>query len=100
MRAELFAIGAGLVIAGAMPSHAQRTIELWPTRGASIAEAIRHASAGDHIVLTRGVYKEPATIVVDRPLTISGEPGAIIDGSLATHTLRIEAHDVTIRGLA
>jgi len=29
----------------------------------------------------------------------SGEPGAVIDGSLATHTLRIDADDVTVRGL-
>ena len=47
----------------------------------------------------RRLHAKP-TIVVDRPLTIIGEPGAVIDGSRATHTLRIEADDVTVRGLA
>lgn len=78
--------------------QAQRTLEVSVARGQSIAATIARANAGDRIVVTRGVYKEP-TIIVDRPLTITGEPGAVIDGSLATHTLRIEADDVTVRGL-
>ena len=48
--------------------------------------------------LARGIYREP-TIVVDKPLTISGEQGAVLDGASATHILRIEADDVTVRGL-
>ena len=89
--------GAMLCAVVAAPSlPAQRTLEVSP--GISIARTIARANAGDRIVVTRGVYTEP-TIVVDRPLTIVGEPGAIIDGSNATHTLRIEADDVTVRGL-
>jgi len=78
--------------------EAQRTLEVSAARGPSIAATIARANPGDRIIVTRGVYTEP-TIVVDRPLTISGEPGAVIDGSLATHTLRIDADDVTVRGL-
>ena len=64
----------------------------------SLAHAVRAASPGDTIVVAPGTYREP-TIVVDKPLTILGQPGAILDGSDATHILRIEADDVTVRGL-
>jgi nitrous oxidase accessory protein len=86
---------AATMACAARPQH---TIILAPTRPPTIAEAVHRASAGDSIVLTRGVYREP-TIIIDRPLTITGEPGAIIDGARATHILRIEADDVTVRGL-
>ena len=94
MRTESLAL---ILCCAASSARAQRTFEVSP-RGASIAQTIARAKAGDRIVITRGVYTEP-TIVVDRPLTIVGEPGAIIDGTHATHILRVEADDVTIRGL-
>jgi nitrous oxidase accessory protein len=75
---------------------AQRTIAV--REGESIAAAVRTARAGDRIVLTRGVYRE-STIVIDRSITLTGEPGAVIDGGKATHILRIDANDVTVRGL-
>jgi nitrous oxidase accessory protein len=85
-----------LVVFCATTARAQRVLEV--ARGNTIAQTIARAKPGDRIVVPRGVYTE-STIVVDRPLTIIGEPGAIIDGSRATHTLRIEADDVTVRGL-
>ena len=57
------------------------------------------AHAGDRISVSRGVYHEP-TILVSKPLTVVGEPGAVLDGVNATHIIRVEADDVTIRGLA
>ena len=90
------ASGLALVLVCATAARAQRTLEV--AGGNTIAQTIARAKAGDRIVVTRGVYTEP-TIVIDRPLTIVGEPGAVIDGSRATHTLRIEADDVTVRGL-
>jgi nitrous oxidase accessory protein len=98
MRTDRIVGVAAMVCVALSTASAQRTIEVSPSSGPSIAEAIRRASPGDRIVLSRGIYREP-TIVVDRPLTISGEPGAIIDGSLATHIMRVEADDVTVRGL-
>jgi nitrous oxidase accessory protein len=85
-----------LVVICATTARAQRVLEV--ARGSTIAETIARANAGDRIVVPRGVYSE-STIIVDRSVTIIGEPGAIIDGSRATHTLRIEADDVTVRGL-
>jgi nitrous oxidase accessory protein len=96
----LSSVGAAVLLAAAIAGNlqAQRLIEVRPDRAPSIGEAVRSASAGDRIAVTRGVYREP-TIVVDRPLTIVGEPGAILDGGSSTHILRVEANDVTIRGL-
>ena len=64
----------------------------------TIADAIHAAKPGDTIHVARGIHHEP-TIIVDRPLTIIGDPGAVLDGANATHILRIEADDVTVRGL-
>ena len=64
----------------------------------SLTAAIRDARPGDTIVVAAGTYREP-TIVVDKPLTIIGRPGAVLDGSRATHIVRVEADDVTVRGL-
>jgi nitrous oxidase accessory protein len=80
------------------PLRAQRAISVRPDVAPSIAQAIRIARPGDRIVIGRGVYREP-TIIVDRAVTIAGDAGAVLDGSAATHILRIEADDVTVRGL-
>jgi nitrous oxidase accessory protein len=64
----------------------------------SLTETIRGARPGDTIVVVAGTYREP-TIIVDKPLTIVGRPGAVLDGGNATHIMRIEADDVTVRGL-
>lgn len=95
MRTELVAL---LLLAAVIPAEAQRVIEVRPGIAPTITDAVRLARAGDRIVVTRGVYQEP-TIIVDRPLTIAGEPGAILDGTNATHILSVAADDVTIRGL-
>lgn len=44
-----------------------------------ITKAIAAASAGDTLVLASGVYHE--SIRVEKPLTLRGEPGAILDGT-------------------
>lgn len=82
----------------ATPAMAQTVIEVRPDARPTIAEAVRRAKPGDRIAIARGVYREP-TIIVDRRLTIVGEPGAVLDGGAATHILRIEADSVTVRGL-
>ena len=98
MTAALGMTALGMTAALAQPLPAQRAITVRPDAPPSIAEAVRAARAGDRIIVSRGVYREP-TIVVDRPVTIVGEPGAVLDGQRATHILRIEADDVTVRGL-
>ena len=45
----------------------------------SIAQAVRSAKSGDTIRVAAGTYRE--SIRIDKPLTLIGEPGAIIKGS-------------------
>jgi len=100
MRGELRLAAIGLQIAAAV-ANAQTVTASRKLQAASgpIAAAIHSAKPGDRIVIPRGTYREP-TIIIDKPLTILGEPGAVLDGSNATHILRIEADDVTVRGLS
>src|SRR5688500_15823573 len=72
-----------LILASAGTVEAQRTIEVRPGRPPTIAEAVRQAHPGDRIVIRKGVYREP-TIVIDRPLVLQGELGAVLDGARAT----------------
>jgi nitrous oxidase accessory protein len=91
-------IALALTVLYAGLAGAQRTIDVRPGHSPSLAEAVRQARAGDRVVVARGVYHEP-TIVIDRSITLVGEPGAVLDGSAATHIVRVEANDVVIRGL-
>lgn len=77
---------------------AQRVITVTPLGPLTVAQAVQSAKANDRIVIARGTYREP-TIIIDRPLTLLGEPGAVLDGGAATHILRVEGDDVTVRGL-
>jgi nitrous oxidase accessory protein len=91
-----------LLLAGSAPAGglgAQASIVVSPTGAVrTIAEAIRIARPGARIVVQAGVYREPP-IVVTRPVTIAGEPGAVLDGEEARQIMTVQADDVTIRGL-
>ncbi|WP_191569439.1 nitrous oxide reductase family maturation protein NosD [Paracoccus yeei] len=63
-----------------------------------LAEAIAGAAPGDVLVLSGGAYPGPVTI--DRPLTITGPEGAIVDGGGKGTVITIDAPDVTLRGFA
>ncbi|QRY70864.1 nitrous oxide reductase family maturation protein NosD (plasmid) [Ensifer sp. PDNC004] len=62
----------------------------------SLAEAIAGAEPGDVLTLTDGAYRGPVTI--DRPLTITGPRGAVVDGLKQGSVVTIAAPDVTLRG--
>ncbi|MGJ8561655.1 MAG: nitrous oxide reductase family maturation protein NosD [Litorimonas sp.] len=79
----------------ASPVVAQRTV-VDPSDGA-LASAVANATAGDEIFLTAGRYAGPLTITV--PLSLTGEPGAVIDASGTGSVITIEAADVTVTGL-
>ena len=64
----------------------------------TLAAALRLARAGDTVVVTAGVYREPR-IVVSVPVTILGEGLAVLDGGGAHEVLTLRADDVTVRGL-
>jgi len=63
----------------------------------NLAEVINNANAGDTIFLEPGEYR--ANLLVDKPLTLQGLSGAIIDGGGHGDVLRIRSSDVTVRNL-
>ncbi len=62
----------------------------------SLAAAIAGAEPGDVLVLTDGAYDGPVTI--DRPLTVTGPRGAVVDGRGQGSVVTIAAPDVTLTG--
>ncbi len=61
-----------------------------------LALAIAGASPGDVLALEDGIY--PGAIVIDRPLTITGPTGAVVDGQGIGSVITISAPDVTLTG--
>jgi nitrous oxidase accessory protein len=90
MRLPILLIGLLL----ALPlSAAERAVA--PGTG-SLAVAIAGSLPGDVLTLTDGAYAGPVTI--DRPLTIVGPRGAVVDGAGQGSVLTIAASDVTLTG--
>lgn len=63
-----------------------------------IAAAVRAAIPGQVVVVGAGRWREP-TVTIDRPLTLLGRPGAILDGEGQRSLLIVTADDVTVAGL-
>jgi nitrous oxidase accessory protein len=64
----------------------------------TVTQALRLARAGDTIVVTAGLYREPR-LEVTVPVTILGQGEAVLDGSGAHEVLTLRADGVTVRGL-
>jgi nitrous oxidase accessory protein len=102
--AERMIIVAALILAAPMMCDgsilgAQGDIVVSPTGAVrTVTEALRVAKPGARVIVKAGVYREP-TIVVTKPVTIVGEPGAVLDGEESRQIMTVQADDVTIRGL-
>ncbi|MCF8479704.1 MAG: nitrous oxide reductase family maturation protein NosD [Rhodospirillum sp.] len=76
---------------------------LWLVAGAGSAMAetlskrLDLATPGSLITLSKGIHAGPITI--DKPLTLVGEDGAVIEGDGQGNVITIDAPDVTLRGL-
>lgn len=79
----------------ALPAVADR-ITVPPTPGA-LVEALAHAAEGDTLVLSPGRYAAP--VIIDRPVTLTGQSGAVLDAAGQGTVVTVEAPDVTLRGL-
>lgn len=101
---RLFAILV-LLLAVAVSAHAaELLVDPAGPDGAytSLTEAVAAAQPGDTIVLSAGVYAEPEEsfpITIDKPLTLLGQEGAVLDGPPFKAMLRVEAPGVTIEGV-
>lgn len=89
MRARLphIALLAGILLLGSIAR----------VHGQTLTERIQQAQAGQTVIVEAGVYTEP-TIVIDRPLTLQAEPGAVIRGAGDHELMVIDADSVTVRG--
>ena len=65
--------------------------------GAALQTAIAQAKPGDHVILAAGIYH--GNFRIDKPLTLQGEPGAVLDGDGHGDVLRVRAPDVVLKGL-
>ena len=96
--ASLAFMMAAASLTGAPHPPVHRIIVAPDGRVSTISAALRQALAGDTIVVTAGVYREPR-LEVRMPLVILGEGVAVLDAGGAHEALTIKADDVTIRGL-
>jgi nitrous oxidase accessory protein len=85
-----------LALVGGEHTAAARTIDV-AADGASLQAAISSAEPGDVLLLAPGIYDGP--ILVDRPLTLGGTAGVILDGRGRGRVLSVAAPDTIIRGL-
>ncbi len=77
-----------------------RTLQVAPAGDfATVGEAVRAASAGDTVRVAAGIYREP-TVVLDKRLTLIGEPGAVLDGQGERTIILITADSVQVIGLS
>jgi len=86
-------------VSGGAVLRAQSTVIVSPNGTIrTLTQALQVASPGARVVVKAGVYREP-TIVVQRPVTIVGEPGAVLESDQGRQILTVQADDVTVRGL-
>lgn len=64
----------------------------------SVAEAVERAGRGDLVVIGEGTYVE-SKIVVDKPLTLRGETGAVLEARGGEQLITIVGDSVAIEGL-
>ncbi|WP_240002461.1 nitrous oxide reductase family maturation protein NosD [Oleisolibacter albus] len=80
--------------AAAAPAAAAATVPVAP---GGLQAALRAAQPGDTLVLQPGLH--PGPVVIATPLTLTAEPGAVIDGGGQGNSVTVTAPDVTLRGL-
>jgi nitrous oxidase accessory protein len=68
-----------------------------PARAGDVARLIAAAPPGATVVVPAGVHHEH--LKIDKPLTLVGAPGAVLDGDGSGDVIRVAAPDVMIRKL-
>lgn len=68
-----------------------------PAWAGDVARLIAAAAPGATITVPPGTHHEH--LKIDKPLTLAGAPGAVLDGDGSGDIIRVTASDVSIRGL-
>ncbi|MFN3937450.1 MAG: nitrous oxide reductase family maturation protein NosD [Gemmobacter sp.] len=89
---DLRALILTFVLVLPLPAAAQTRVE-----PGMLALALGAAAPGDTLILAPGRHAGP--VILDRPVILKGEPGAVIDGGGHGSVITITAPDVTVRGL-
>jgi nitrous oxidase accessory protein len=92
----LLGLVAGLLV-GLWPQAASAEVRQVPPGEAALQEAVSSAAAHDVLQLGAGTYRGP--VVIDRPLTLLGTAGTVIDGGGRGSVITVSAPDVVLRGL-
>lgn len=71
--------------------------DLTASPGEPLQPLIERAASGDRLILPKGRY--PGSLVIDRTLTLSGDPGAVIDGGGDGHAVVLDAPDSVLEGV-
>ncbi|MCB1313680.1 MAG: nitrous oxide reductase family maturation protein NosD [Sedimentitalea sp.] len=95
MRRLRLLIAIGLSVLLPLGARAE-TVQVAPGSGA-LATAIAGASPGDVLILMPGLHAGPVSI--DRPLTLEGRPGAILEGNGTGSVVTVTGDGTAIRGL-
>ncbi|MBW7851353.1 MAG: nitrous oxide reductase family maturation protein NosD [Rhodospirillales bacterium] len=85
--------GMTVLLAAADPAIAAEV----SVRAGNLAAALAAARPGDHLILEPGIHEGP--IDIDRTITLSGRPGAVVDGGRRGNVIRVSAPEVVIRDL-
>ncbi|MCP3918368.1 MAG: nitrous oxide reductase family maturation protein NosD [bacterium] len=95
-RASSGALGAAALLM--IPPIPIESLHVGPeSQYATVGAAVAVAAAGDEIVVHAGTYRE--LVVLDRPLVLRGEEGAVIDGSGEGTVVLVRAGPSTVAGL-
>ncbi|MCZ2132537.1 MAG: nitrous oxide reductase family maturation protein NosD [Bacteroidetes bacterium] len=81
-----------------MRTSAVHAAEVRVGNGVDFAAAVAKAAAGDRIIVPNGVHTA-IDVKIDKPLEITGQAGATLDGKGKSQILIISAGNVVIRGL-
>ncbi len=90
------AVFTGLLLWLAIYDAVAATHRLTPDDG-RLQSHLDRAAPGDVLILAPGVY--PGGLTIRVPLTLRGEPGAVLDGSGQGDVARVQAPRVTLEGL-
>ena len=85
---------AALVLLASLPHASAATVTVQP---GGLAAALAAAAPGDVLDLAPGEHRGP--VLVDKPLTLEGEPGAVVVGDGNASTITLRAPDSAVRGL-